>query len=104
MTHEQAVEPISGELFRFYVKSRSTANWHLVDIEEYNWNGWCSCIDFEMRDQPFLERGAFPTNSLRCWHIRKARIWLASHTDKKSFRQMRKHAKKITSKTQTTTK
>lgn len=68
------VQPIEGEPLRFFVASRRPGVEHyLVDLEEYNFNGWCPCEDFEFRMKPSLERGAAPAPTLRCWHIKQAR-------------------------------
>src|SRR5437773_724807 len=70
------VEPIAGELFRFHVRSRSRPGeaW-LVDIEEYDFNGFCSCETFIFRMQPLLERGERGPH-LRCYHLNVARMFL----------------------------
>ena len=65
---------IEGEHFRFHVGSRVKGRKaYLVDLEEYRWNGACSCEHFEYRMRPLLEQGAFPSKDLRCWHIEHAR-------------------------------
>jgi hypothetical protein len=50
------VETIRGDLY-------------LVDLLEYEGNGWCNCRDFECRHQPLLERGD-PTIR-RCKHLKE---------------------------------
>ena len=67
------VSPIEGELFRFHVRSRTRGIQHLVDLEEYEWNGACSCEHFTLRFRRQLEDGAAPGNSRRCDHIKRAR-------------------------------
>jgi hypothetical protein len=71
-----SVELIEGEMFRAFVGSRSTAGKkHLVDLEEWNWNGKCDCINFECRLQPKVKRGVTPCDGLRCSHIRRFRSY-----------------------------
>lgn len=68
-----SVKPIEGEFFRFYIGSRSRADkWHLVDLQENNWNGKCDCERFSFHCQPEINRGIQACNSLRCAHIRRA--------------------------------
>lgn len=64
------VEPIVGEPFRVYVRSRSNPSeqW-LVDVED----DWCGCQQHEFRVQPRIERGE-PFE--RCWHLQRAREFL----------------------------
>lgn len=63
------VWPIEGEPRRFHVESDELGREpFLVDLDEYNGNGWCGCEDFEFRRQPLLERGAEPGTE-RCKHI-----------------------------------
>jgi hypothetical protein len=69
------VIPISGEPLRFHVASRSRKTVHLVDLEEYDMNGACSCEHFAFTLQPLLESGAKNRNT-RCYHIQRARDYL----------------------------
>lgn len=75
------VAPIPGELFRFYVESR-TRKWiefrHLVDLEAYNGAGQCSCEHYQFSCEPKLARGRAPSPALRCAHIRAARAYFRS--------------------------
>jgi hypothetical protein len=67
------VEPIEGEAWRFYVRSRTPGEPpHLVDLAEYDGNGECACKHFEVRFKPDLERG-INRDWLRCYHILRAR-------------------------------
>lgn len=76
------VKPVSGEAFRYYVTSeRNPETQYLVDMEHYQGIGWCSCIDFEMRRQPKLEKlnpniVSFKDTILRCKHIKAAASFL----------------------------
>lgn len=70
------VEPITGEPFRFHVQSRTrTEVMHLVDIEENDFHGQCSCESFAFRMQPLLDRGE-RGDHLRCSHLNAARMFL----------------------------
>jgi len=42
---------------------------YLVDLDEYDGNGWCGCQHFEFRLAPRLEEGERNHFSLRCKHI-----------------------------------
>ena len=75
MTRPEII-PIEGEPWRFYVESESEPEFpRLVDLEEYDGVGWCSCPHFTFRCQPNLERGDRGTE-LRCKHILAAREYL----------------------------
>ena len=54
------------DIDRYYV------NDYLVDLSEFEGNGWCSCRDFQYRHQPKLQKaedcGIKPPTS-RCKHI-----------------------------------
>lgn len=66
------IRSVPHEHGRFYVKSGS-GDEYLVDIEEYEGNGFCACRDFECRHQPALERELDATGRIgahrRCKHI-----------------------------------
>jgi hypothetical protein len=61
---------------RFWIRSRTSPDPHLVDLQEYNLNGFCSCQDFEFRRQPKLPADADNPDATRCRHIRAVREWL----------------------------
>lgn len=64
------VTPIAGEPLRFHVNSRTVVDLrYLVDLEEYGFNGFCGCADFDFRKRPLAQGGS----KARCWHIRQAR-------------------------------
>ena len=68
----QHVHQIPGERGRFLVPSRTTGQpQHLVDIDEYEGVGMCSCRDFACRHEPHLsgKEGAGYNPEARCWHI-----------------------------------
>lgn len=67
------VHEIEREPFNYNVESRKSPKTYRVELEKYNWNGWCGCPKFEFSMQPLLERGANPASNLRCWHIDRAR-------------------------------
>ena len=50
----------------------------MVDLEEFEFNGQCSCEDFDYRMRPQLEEGAKPNPALRCWHLEVARHFYLS--------------------------
>lgn len=72
---DEGVEGIPNEPFRFYVQSRTARQQYLVDLEEFGWNGACSCQRFTFKCLPLLKMGAHPAGHLRCWHIERARDW-----------------------------
>lgn len=65
---EERVEPISGELFRYYVKSWNTQARYLVDLAEADFQGTCSCIHFSVRVHPARVNG----RKMECKHITAA--------------------------------
>lgn len=73
------VQPIQGEMFRFYVDSKSRPNEpHLVDLESYHWGGQCSCEAFKFKHEPALSRltpKAIPDDTYRCSHLKAARSY-----------------------------
>lgn len=71
------VVPVPGEIMRFTVQSRSRPHsvQHTVDLEYYDWSGGCSCEAFQFNFAPKLERGAKPSDDLRCIHLKRARSY-----------------------------
>lgn len=68
------VEPIPGEAFRVYVQSSSRREIKfLVDLDEFNFNGMCSCEDFSLRRVSDAREG----KRSECKHIRIAKDWWA---------------------------
>ncbi len=68
------VVEIPGESMSFFVQSSTRLNLqHRVEIDAYGNNGACGCENFEIRCRGRLEKGAAPSNALRCRHIRAAR-------------------------------
>jgi len=66
------VESIAGELLRFHVQSRTVEGLsHLVDLEEYGFNGFCGCQDFDFRKRVLAQK--MNGERSRCWHIDRAR-------------------------------
>lgn len=69
------VDPLDGEWFRFHVHSESGKDVYLVDLEELDWNGQCSCPHFTCRLHPKLNVDGKSTHT-RCKHILAAReVW-----------------------------
>ncbi len=67
---DSQVEPIDGEPFRFFVRSRTNSNEkYLVDVED----GFCGCAHHQYRVLPALEKGE-PVQL--CWHLQRARDFL----------------------------
>ena len=66
---------IPREPLRSYVPSRTHKGQpHLVDLEENNFNGQCSCRHFETRLAPLIREPDWePCAETRCWHILCAR-------------------------------
>jgi hypothetical protein len=70
------VIPLHGEPWRYHVRSRTNpAVSHLVDLQEREWNGECSCEHFRFTVGPKLDGGAEPSIATTCWHIRQAMYW-----------------------------
>lgn len=68
------VEPIPGEAFRLYVQSSSRRGIKfLVDLDEFDFNGMCSCEDFSLRRVVEVRDG----KKSECKHIRIAKDWWA---------------------------
>lgn len=68
------VEPITGEAFRCYVQSSSRQNVKfLVDLEEHDFNGACSCENFSLTRIREIHEG----KRSQCKHIRVAWDWWA---------------------------
>jgi hypothetical protein len=62
---------------RFLVDSRSNPDDppYLVEIDAYDGNGRCTCMNFCCRYEPKLSRGeALPGPATRCKHITAARL------------------------------
>lgn len=70
------VEPIPHERGRFHVASdRPGTEPYLVDLEEFDGNGFCGCRGFEVRMLPKLveaQEKRQPMPLLRCKHILRA--------------------------------
>jgi hypothetical protein len=76
------VNPITGveriEKLTFEVRSRTEPELpHRVDLCAYGYVGACSCRRFKFDCEPELRRGAAPSEYLRCWHIKRAHLWLS---------------------------
>lgn len=65
---DERVEPIAGEIFRYYVKSWNTQARYLVDLAEADFQGTCSCIHFSCRIHPARDNG----RKAECKHIAAA--------------------------------
>lgn len=67
------IQPIPGEHNRFHVPSSSSPDPYLVDLDEFDGNGFCGCLHFENRMLPKLaeaqERRTKVDQPLRCKHI-----------------------------------
>ena len=63
---------------RLYVRGSGGIE-YLVDLDEYDGNGWCGCQDFAMRRMPRLERGIRNVAQCRCKHIRLARRFFKAY-------------------------
>lgn len=58
------------------MESESGADPYLVDLLEYDRNGWCDCRNFRIEIQPVWERGEIP-HQKHCKHIARCRRYLA---------------------------
>lgn len=79
------VDPILGEPMRFMVQSESDPRAkYLVDLEEFGFNGWCGCQNFEMRLAPKLKelRASEKPAKVRCKHIMRALIYQAERMNR----------------------
>ena len=65
---DERVEPVEGEIFRYYVKSWNSQARYLVDLAEADFRGTCSCIHFSCRIHPARENG----REAECKHITAA--------------------------------
>ncbi len=67
------VQSIEGEPMRFWVRSRTVGEepW-LVDLDEYDGSGWCSCPHYTFRCLPELSRRIGKGPNKRCWHLDQA--------------------------------
>ena len=86
-----SVFPIAGEWLCFTVRSRSRPRMeHRIELEAYNFNGFCSCENFEFHLNGKLKRGERDSigDRYRCPHIRAARNWLL---DRKLLPQIAGH-------------
>jgi hypothetical protein len=67
-------ERIDGEDLCFLVRSESRPRIKFrVELEPYDFNGWCACERFEFNYQPKLEKGeraAAGSDRLRCKHLK----------------------------------
>ena len=71
------VRLIEGEPGRYHIKSRSGPHWHLVDLNENDFNGGCPCEDFKFRHGPEIRRNGVPEDqSAKCYHIRRAERYM----------------------------
>lgn len=74
------VQSVPGEPLRFLVSSRSRVSIkHQVDLHEHDWNGWCSCEDFEFNRLPVFNRNKYPSDQSRCVHLRIVREKMLNH-------------------------
>jgi hypothetical protein len=70
------VQPVEHERGRYWVQSRTNGGIpYLVDLEEFNGNGWCGCKGF-LHYIESLELGAAPSPDLQCRHIKAVREFL----------------------------
>jgi len=73
------IEQVAGEWFRLFVRSDTNPRiMHLVDLTEYEWNGACSCQDFQFHKQKHLEEGLRDdrfTLTYQCKHMNRARFY-----------------------------
>jgi len=89
------VKPIVGEPFRFNVQSRTVENlMHLVDLEEYGYNGFCGCQDFDFRKRVVAQK--MNGERARCWHIEQARNYFIDEVLKRIARNFYEGNPRIT--------
>lgn len=65
---QDRVEPVTGEIFRYFVKSWNGPNTYLVDLAEEEFQGVCSCPHHQIRIQKIRLEG----KKARCKHVRAA--------------------------------
>lgn len=74
-------EPMPNEPGRYLVKSKSGEGFHMVDLAAWEYQGECTCKDWECRIGFFLKSGDKPQKSC-CKHIEQARWFMISaHMD-----------------------
>lgn len=92
------VDPIVGEPLRFHVQSRTVEDLkYLVDLEEYGFNGFCGCQDFDFRKRMIAQK--MNGERARCWHIERARDFFIDMVLKKMARNFYESSPRITSTT-----
>ena len=77
------VEPVPGEITRFYVTSRSKPEEgpQIVDMAGNKGSGSCSCPDFEHHVRKRIEKGAKPlTSGSSCHHLQLVWRYLLART------------------------
>lgn len=62
------VEPVDGEIFRYYVHSWNSSAVYLVDLSEEDFLGTCSCPHHLCRIAPARREG----KKMRCKHVKEA--------------------------------
>lgn len=64
MGHKTTIEPF--ETGRYWVTIGHGGK-YLVDLDEYDGNGWCGCMAFQCVHQPLLEKST--SVARRCKHL-----------------------------------
>jgi len=72
------VEPVEGEPFRFRVKSDTTDEMYLIDIQDCGFTGACNCMHWLARIAPKVALGLRGPKA-RCKHIVRAREYFLEH-------------------------
>jgi hypothetical protein len=75
------IRPYDSAL-RFLVSSQTEGEikQYVVQLDSFWCTGQCTCDDFQFRHQPILSRGEHnDEDTLRCKHIRAARLAFCSH-------------------------
>jgi hypothetical protein len=74
---------ISEDALRYHFQSRKNPNiWWTVDLAWYDYNGKCSCPNFEIKREPLLRSRTIKPNTPRaeCRHITRAKRILVRKT------------------------
>lgn len=50
------IKRVSGELFKYWVSSRTEREWHVVDLTERSGHGVCTCAHFRFVANPNFRR------------------------------------------------
>src|SRR5438105_6311902 len=65
---------------------------YVVDLSAWHGAGACTCLNFQMKLQPFLKAHQVPTARYACKHLRRVHRYLAIEVAQKILNQRQKQA------------